>query len=316
MGLGGEQRLRIGMLRVGEHAAVRPASTISPWCITITSSAMRAHDVEVVGDEQHRHAELRLQVLEAASRICACTVTSRAVVGSSVACCVVRPGWRRLSFSVLLVALGVLSTALSALLSWGPNHAWSWLDSPTQLALLGVLLILPWLTRVSVAVLVFLMVLSLGVLLGVLNRAPSSPYFALTLQDWEQGRFIRFHGLAQWLGWVWPFAALVYGVALRWSGSTKTKNPGMTSSTPAPTTAPSSYYERHVFICTNQRPNGESCCAQFQAQAAFDHCKSQVRAAGLAGPGKVRVNRGRMFGSLRCRPGHGDLSGSRLVQLC
>ena len=137
----------------------------------------------------------------------------------------VRPGWRRLSFSVLLVALGVLSTALSALLSWGPNHAWSWLDSPTQLALLGVLLILPWLTRVSVAVLVFLMVLSLGVLLGVLNRAPSSPYFALTLQDWEQGRFIRFHGLAQWLGWVWPFAALVYGVALRWSGSTKTRIP-------------------------------------------------------------------------------------------
>ena len=65
----------------------------------------------------------------------------------------------------------------------------------------------------------------------------------------------------------------------------------MTSSTPAPTTAPSSYYERHVFICTNQRPNGESCCAQFQAQAAFDHCKSQVRAAGLAGPGKVRVNK-------------------------
>jgi hypothetical protein len=36
------------------------------------------------------------------------------------------------------------------------------------------------------------------------------PYFAQTLQSWEQGRFIRFNGLAQWLGWLWPFAALVY----------------------------------------------------------------------------------------------------------
>jgi hypothetical protein len=32
------------------------------------------------------------------------------------------------------------------------------------------------------------------------------------LQTWEQGRFIRFHGVAQWLGWLWPFAVL--GVAL------------------------------------------------------------------------------------------------------
>jgi hypothetical protein len=29
-----------------------------------------------------------------------------------------------------------------------------------------------------------------------------------TLQAWEQGRFIRFYGLAQWLGWLWPFAVL------------------------------------------------------------------------------------------------------------
>jgi hypothetical protein len=27
------------------------------------------------------------------------------------------------------------------------------------------------------------------------------------LQAWEQGRFIRFNGLAQWLGWIWPYAA-------------------------------------------------------------------------------------------------------------
>ena len=41
-------------------------------------------------------------------------------------------------------------------------------------------------------------------------QAPADPYFALSLQAWEQGRFIRFHGLAQWIGWLWPFAALVW----------------------------------------------------------------------------------------------------------
>ncbi len=50
--------------------------------------------------------------------------------------------------------------------------------------------------------------LLLVVHLNVLNDAPTSAYFAQTLQTWEQGRFIRFHGVVQWLGWVWPYAAL------------------------------------------------------------------------------------------------------------
>lgn len=52
-----------------------------------------------------------------------------------------------------------------------------------------------------------------------------------------------------------------------------------------------SYYQRHIFFCLNQRPNGEACCADRGAQRAFDHCKSRVKAEGLAGPGKVRVNK-------------------------
>jgi (2Fe-2S) ferredoxin len=51
------------------------------------------------------------------------------------------------------------------------------------------------------------------------------------------------------------------------------------------------YYQRHIFFCLNQRDNGEACCAQHDAQAAFDRCKVQVKAAGLAGPGQVRVNK-------------------------
>ena len=54
---------------------------------------------------------------------------------------------------------------------------------------------------------------------------------------------------------------------------------------------PAAYYERHIFFCLNQRKNGEACCADQGAQQAFDRCKSQVKAAGLAAPGKVRVNK-------------------------
>lgn len=52
-----------------------------------------------------------------------------------------------------------------------------------------------------------------------------------------------------------------------------------------------SYYERHIFFCLNQRDGGAECCAQHKAQAAFDRCKSQAKALGLLGPGQVRVNK-------------------------
>lgn len=52
-----------------------------------------------------------------------------------------------------------------------------------------------------------------------------------------------------------------------------------------------SYYERHIFFCLNERSNGEQCCSAHGAQDAFDHCKSLVKAAGLSGPGQVRVNK-------------------------
>lgn len=52
-----------------------------------------------------------------------------------------------------------------------------------------------------------------------------------------------------------------------------------------------SYYKHHIFFCLNQRDNGEACCAQHDPQAALDRCKARVKAAGLAGPAGVRVNK-------------------------
>lgn len=57
------------------------------------------------------------------------------------------------------------------------------------------------------------------------------------------------------------------------------------------TAAPQGYYRHHIFFCLNDRTNGEASCAHYQAQEAFDHCKARVKAAGLAGPGQVRVNK-------------------------
>jgi len=61
-----------------------------------------------------------------------------------------------------------------------------------------------------------LAVLALGAYLSLINQTNSGPYFEQTLFLWEQGQFIRFHGLAQWLGWLWPFAALLYVLSRVW----------------------------------------------------------------------------------------------------
>lgn len=51
------------------------------------------------------------------------------------------------------------------------------------------------------------------------------------------------------------------------------------------------YYKRHIFFCLNERHSGEDSCAQQGAQQGFDRCKQQIKAAGLSGPGQVRVNK-------------------------
>lgn len=65
----------------------------------------------------------------------------------------------------------------------------------------------------------------------------------------------------------------------------------MSSSDASTPPNPPGYFQRHIFFCLNERKNGEQCCAQYGAQAAFDRCKSGVKAAGMSGAGKVRVNK-------------------------
>ena len=52
-----------------------------------------------------------------------------------------------------------------------------------------------------------------------------------------------------------------------------------------------SYYGHHVFFCCNQRPPGDRvCCNDKGATRVRDYAKQKVKALGLAGAGRVRIN--------------------------
>ena len=124
--------------------------------------------------------------------------------------CVIRSAGRRGLFAVGVVAVGVVLTALSSALSWGPVHAWKWMGEPARIGVWGALALALLLVTLPRRACAAVLLLALAWHLALLNQAPTSAYFAQTLQIWEQGRFIRFYGLGQWLGWLWPYAALLY----------------------------------------------------------------------------------------------------------
>lgn len=106
--------------------------------------------------------------------------------------------------------LGMLVTTISTTLNFGPDHAMSWLTEPVAPGLAAGAatgIVLAWLPR---RVLAGMGLVVLTALCALINQAPADPYFSLSLQAWEQGRFIRFHGLAQWIGWLWPYMAMLW----------------------------------------------------------------------------------------------------------
>ena len=62
-----------------------------------------------------------------------------------------------------------------------------------------------------------------------------------------------------------------------------------------------SHYQKHVFFCTNQRENGASCCADFQASQARDYVKERVKKLNLDLNNQVRINTAGCLG--RCEEG-------------
>ena len=157
----------------------------------------------------------------------------------------------------------------------------------------------------------------LTALVALVSQAPADPYFADSLQSWEQGRFIRFHGLAQWVGWLWPYAAhgLAAGAPAR--GDATERLGARAAARRLPRIARMSYYEHHIFFCLNERDNGEACCAAARRRRRRSTTASRgSRREGLAGPGRRARQQGRLPRPLRRRAGGGGLPRGRLVHLC
>ena len=52
-----------------------------------------------------------------------------------------------------------------------------------------------------------------------------------------------------------------------------------------------SFYDKHVFFCTNQREDGSACCNNHGAQKARDYMKHRVKELDIADPeNKIRIN--------------------------
>jgi VanZ family protein len=130
-----------------------------------------------------------------------------------VAFTVSRAGWRRIVLVLGAAALASAATTLSTALNFGPEHALAW-NTPRVLAALIAAAVLAMLCSAAPRrAAASLGLIALTALVTLVTQAPSDPYFADSLQAWEQGRFIRFHGAARWVGWCWPYAAILYLLA-------------------------------------------------------------------------------------------------------
>ena len=154
-----------------------------------------------------------------------------------VAFSVSRPGWRRLVLVLTAAGFGGLVTSLSTALNFGPQHLLAWITPPALAAFAFAAVLAGLLSRVPRRAAAGLGLVALTALVTLVTQAPSDSYFAQSLQLWEQGRFIRFHGAARWVGWLWPYLAIAYLLARLVAHDEPAAPPPLSS--PASSTPPS-----------------------------------------------------------------------------
>ena len=126
---------------------------------------------------------------------------------------IARPGIRRLVLAAGATAMAFVAMTLSTLLNFGPSHALAWIAPATVPALIGGACAAAALAAIPRRVALGLGLVVLTALVALVAQAPADPYFAQSLQAWEQGKFVHFHGLGQWVGWLWPYAAILWMLA-------------------------------------------------------------------------------------------------------
>lgn len=122
-----------------------------------------------------------------------------------------RPGWRRLLLAPALALLAAAVLTFSTALNFGPQHAWAWMTPRVSQTLVVTALVLgAVLLLASARTCAALGLVCLTALVVIVASAPTDPYYAASLRAWEQGRFIRFSGLAYWVGLLWPYLAMLW----------------------------------------------------------------------------------------------------------
>lgn len=151
------------------------------------------------------------EVFEPAS---AATEFSVAVLGLLAPCLLAyaasNPSWRRIWLGLGAPLVAAATTTLATALNFGPQHALAWITPGVTSAMAVAMtasLLLVWIGPRLAGALALVVITGLVVLV---HTAPTDPYFADSLQAWEQGKFIHFHGLAKWVGWLWPYAAMTW----------------------------------------------------------------------------------------------------------
>ena len=189
-----------------------------------------------------------------------------------IAFSVARPGWRRLVLVLGATALGCLATTLSTALNFGPQHLLAW-STPQALAALAFGACWHLMSVAPGRAAAGLGLMALTALVTVVAQAPADPYFAQSLQLWEQGRFIRFHGAARWVGWLWPYAAIAYLLARLGAKEEQANGVARLKCRHELLRAP------HLLLPEPARERRERLLLA-RRKAGFDHCKSRVKGEG------------------------------------
>ncbi|MBH9553901.1 VanZ family protein [Inhella gelatinilytica] len=123
-----------------------------------------------------------------------------------------KPGGHRLFLVLALLGLGVGMSGVSAALNFGPAHTWSWQTPGTGWALAWATLGASLAAAAPARVAAVLVVPTLTALLVLINGVAQDAYWLRSLAQWQAGPRVHLIGLFQWIGWLWPVAALMWAL--------------------------------------------------------------------------------------------------------
>lgn len=212
LGTGPFRRLRAHALVAGHQGdlgltllALWLFAQLNPATLLFGTGDLRDLLAEPAGTAYGAELFVTVETLTAAANLVAVTLLASAIMTRAAPV-------RLLLLALLGAALAVKALAFAILMR--AEQAFAWFTPGAQqglavgLALMLLAVALPRILRLALAA-VLLMAATVFV-----NLAPPNPYTAATLKVWEQGHFLNFNGLAQFVAAVWPFTALLYLIHL------------------------------------------------------------------------------------------------------